>query len=253
LAAVLLSLTAFIAVTFTPPASASDGAVWPTSGTITGRFGDPRNNHTHAGIDIAPPSATAVGKPVYATQAGTVSLAGWASGYGNVIYIDHAGDYQSRYAHLSGFAVKAGRVAQGQLIGYVGNTGTSSGPHLHFEIRRPSSTPLNFNDAVAGVSSVTALAPIAHLFPGLTGGTPAKVGMARTKSGNGYWLVAADGGVFSYGDAQFYGSMGGKPLSQPVVGMAATPTGGGYWLVAADGGIFSYGNARFYGSTGGQD
>jgi hypothetical protein len=62
--------------------------------------------------------------------------------------------------------------------------------------------------------------------------------------------VAADGGIFSYGDAQFYGSTGAIRLNQPIVGMAATPDGKGYWLVAADGGIFSYGDAAFYGSTG---
>jgi Ca2+-binding RTX toxin-like protein len=66
----------------------------------------------------------------------------------------------------------------------------------------------------------------------------------------GYWLVGADGGIFSFGDAEFYGSTGDIPLNYPVVGMAATPTGKGYWLVAADGGIFSFGDAEFYGSTG---
>ncbi|HEV8627921.1 MAG TPA: calcium-binding protein [Acidimicrobiia bacterium] len=66
----------------------------------------------------------------------------------------------------------------------------------------------------------------------------------------GYWLVAADGGIFSFGDAQFYGSTGNIALNHPVVAMAATPTGKGYWLVAADGGIFSFGDAEFYGSTG---
>ena len=58
------------------------------------------------------------------------------------------------------------------------------------------------------------------------------------------------GGIFSFGDTQFYGSTGGIRLDQPIVGMAATPTGGGYWLVARDGGIFAYGDAEFYGSTG---
>ena len=66
----------------------------------------------------------------------------------------------------------------------------------------------------------------------------------------GYWLVASDGGIFSYGDAQFYGSSGSIVLNKPVVGMAATPDGNGYWLVASDGGVFSYGDAMFYGSTG---
>jgi hypothetical protein len=75
------------------------------------------------------------------------------------------------------------------------------------------------------------------------------VGMA-SDGNSGYWLVASDGGIFSYGDAHFYGSTGAMRLNQPVVGMAATPDGKGYWLVASDGGIFSYGDAQFYGSTG---
>ena len=60
--------------------------------------------------------------------------------------------------------------------------------------------------------------------------------MAPTADGRGYRLVASDGGVFTYGDAGFYGSMGGRTLDAPVVGMAATPDGRGYWLVASDGG-----------------
>jgi hypothetical protein len=77
------------------------------------------------------------------------------------------------------------------------------------------------------------------------------VGLAATADGAGYWLVAADGGIFSYGDAHFYGSTGGLHLNAPIVGMAATPDGGGYWLVAGDGGIFNYGFARFLGPLGG--
>ncbi len=76
------------------------------------------------------------------------------------------------------------------------------------------------------------------------------VGVAGTPSGGGYWLVASDGGIFSFGDAGFYGSTGGYRLNQPIVGMAPTPSGRGYWLVASDGGIFSFGDAGFYGSTG---
>jgi uncharacterized protein YkwD len=76
------------------------------------------------------------------------------------------------------------------------------------------------------------------------------VGVAPTPDDRGYWLVASDGGVFSFGDARFHGSTGALHLHQPIVGMAATPDGGGYWLVAADGGIFSFGDAHFYGSTG---
>ena len=73
--------------------------------------------------------------------------------------------------------------------------------------------------------------------------------MASTRSGHGYWLIARDGGVFSFGDAHFFGSTGNIRLNQPIVGGAATPSGHGYWFVAADGGVFSFGDARFHGST----
>jgi len=68
--------------------------------------------------------------------------------------------------------------------------------------------------------------------------------------GRGYRLVAADGGIFAFGDAGFFGSTGAVALNHPIVGMAATPSGNGYWLVAADGGIFAFGDAGFFGSTG---
>ncbi|HEX5614556.1 MAG TPA: DUF1501 domain-containing protein [Acidimicrobiia bacterium] len=77
------------------------------------------------------------------------------------------------------------------------------------------------------------------------------VGAAGTASGKGLWTVASDGGIFSFGDAKFYGSTGGMRLVRPVVGMAATPSGKGYWLVASDGGIFSFGDAKFRGSIAG--
>jgi hypothetical protein len=76
------------------------------------------------------------------------------------------------------------------------------------------------------------------------------VGGATCHTG-GYWLAAADGGVFGYGGAPFLGSMGGQRLNAPMVGMAGSPSGTGYWLVAADGGIFDYGDAPFRGSMGG--
>ena len=79
------------------------------------------------------------------------------------------------------------------------------------------------------------------------------VGMAPTPDGKGYWLVGADGGVFAFGDAVYYGSMGGTPPSTPRwSGMAATADGGGYWLVGADGGVFAFGDAAYDGSMGGR-
>jgi hypothetical protein len=73
--------------------------------------------------------------------------------------------------------------------------------------------------------------------------------MAATPSGRGYWLVAADSGVFSYGDAKFFGSFGGALLAQPVIGMTAGSTG--YRLAARDGGIFAFGAEAFLGSAAG--
>ncbi len=74
---------------------------------------------------------------------------------------------------------------------------------------------------------------------------------AVASGSKGYWLVASDGGIFSYGStAGFYGSTGAITLNKPIVGMSSTPDGKGYWLVASDGGIFAYGGAKFYGSTG---
>jgi hypothetical protein len=78
------------------------------------------------------------------------------------------------------------------------------------------------------------------------------IGIAGTSDGHGYWLAGSDGGVFTFGDAGFHGSMGGKSLAAPVVGIARTPDGGGYWLAAADGGVFSFGDAGFHGSMAGK-
>jgi hypothetical protein len=73
------------------------------------------------------------------------------------------------------------------------------------------------------------------------------VDIAGTPSGEGYWLVAADGGLFTFGDAGYFGSLGNLRLNKPIVGMAATPSGNGYWMVASDGGMFSFGDATFKG------
>jgi len=76
------------------------------------------------------------------------------------------------------------------------------------------------------------------------------VGTQSSGGVGGYWINASDGGVFSFGNAQFHGSTGGMQLNQPVVGMASTHDAGGYWEVATDGGVFSFGDATFHGSTG---
>jgi murein DD-endopeptidase MepM/ murein hydrolase activator NlpD len=107
------------------------GLIWPVNGPVTSPFGY-RWGRLHAGIDIGVPYGT----PIHAAAAGTVVLAGWTGGYGNYTCIDHGGGLATCYAHQSSFAVSTGaQVSQGQVIGYVGNTGHSFGAHLHFEVR----------------------------------------------------------------------------------------------------------------------
>ena len=87
---------------------------------------------SHKGVDLAAPTGT----PIYATADGVVERADWFSSYGLFIKIDHGADLETRYAHMSKLAVAAGeRVRKGDVIGYVGSTGRSTGPHLHYEVR----------------------------------------------------------------------------------------------------------------------
>ncbi|AXK41231.1 MULTISPECIES: M23 family metallopeptidase [Erythrobacter] len=89
-----------------------------------------RRNHN--GVDLAAPTGT----PIYATADGYVSKAEWFSSYGKYVSIEHGANLQTRFAHMSGIAVEAGtRVKKGDIIGYVGSTGRSTGPHLHYEVR----------------------------------------------------------------------------------------------------------------------
>ncbi|MDP8954134.1 MAG: peptidoglycan DD-metalloendopeptidase family protein [Actinomycetota bacterium] len=107
------------------------GCIWPTRGRVTSEFGN-RWGRLHAGIDIGAPSGT----PIYAAQAGTVIFSGAQSGYGNVIILSHGGGLTTLYGHQSRLAASDGQqVGQGDNIGFVGNTGRSTGPHLHFETR----------------------------------------------------------------------------------------------------------------------
>jgi murein DD-endopeptidase MepM/ murein hydrolase activator NlpD len=111
------------------PAMGSGELVWPVQGTITSKFGW-RWSSFHRGVDIGASSGTAI----KAADSGVVTFTGWSGGYGNLVKINH-GNMQTWYAHMSKIAVKTGdKVGQGDVIGYVGSTGISSGPHLHFEV-----------------------------------------------------------------------------------------------------------------------
>jgi len=104
---------------------------WPLAGSITSGFG-PRWGRHHWGIDIASPAGTQVG----AAAAGVVKRVAWISGYGYTVEIDHGGGVTTFYAHLSRAGVRPGQeVEKGQIVGRVGETGRTTGPHLHFELR----------------------------------------------------------------------------------------------------------------------
>ena len=107
------------------------------SARVSSRFGMRRHPllgamRNHSGVDLAAPQGT----PVYAPAAGKVAAAQWRGGYGLLVAIDHAGGMETRYGHLFQIAVVPGQsVAAGEVIGYVGSTGLSTGPHLHYEVR----------------------------------------------------------------------------------------------------------------------
>lgn len=117
------------------------GFYWPVPYTrnVTSNFGMRLNPVTfvyqlHAGTDIA--SEGVLGTPVTPAKGGTVRFAGWIGGYGNIVIVDHGGGVESRYAHLHDISVTPNQsVSPGSILGTVGNTGNSTGPHLHFEIR----------------------------------------------------------------------------------------------------------------------
>lgn len=111
---------------------------WPTEGELTSGFAQRWGRH-HDGIDLA----NDIGTPVRAARAGRVSYSGWSSGYGRVVMIEHDQGYTTVYGHLNESYVTEGQyVKGGQSIAAMGNTGNSTGPHLHFEVRK-NGTPIN--------------------------------------------------------------------------------------------------------------
>jgi murein DD-endopeptidase MepM/ murein hydrolase activator NlpD len=114
-----------------PIRQGSGALIWPANGSISSPFGM-RWGRLHAGVDIP----LSDGTPLRAAASGTVAIAGWVGGYGNYTCVQHSGSLSTCYGHQSRLGVSVGRqVSQGQVIGYSGNTGNSTGPHLHFEVR----------------------------------------------------------------------------------------------------------------------
>ena len=173
----------------------------PVVGRLTSSFGMRRHpllgySRLHQGIDIGAPTGT----PIVAASDGVVTYAGWHGGHGNFVKLQHGGGLGTGYGHMSRIAVRNGeRVRQGEIIGYVGSTGLSTGPHLHYEVYR-NGVPVNpasvtfitqaqlagaelrkFKSALAGYLSVRVGAPPA--FAGKSGG--AKVAKADGKDKRG--------------------------------------------------------------------
>jgi murein DD-endopeptidase MepM/ murein hydrolase activator NlpD len=124
--------------------ASSSPSLWPVEGQVTGSFGervDPFNGEGafHSGVDIS----SSYGKAILAPADGVVTFANFMGGYGKAIMVDHGHGISTRYGHLSGFAVAAGQhVHRGDTLGYVGLSGRSTGPHLHYEVRI-NDTPVN--------------------------------------------------------------------------------------------------------------
>ncbi|CQR70097.1 Murein DD-endopeptidase MepM [Sporomusa ovata DSM 2662] len=112
-------------------------SIWPASGDVTSGFGWRSSpwgggNELHPGIDIA----NSIGTPIFATADGVVEQSGWSGGYGNTVQIDHGNGIETIYGHNSSVLVNAGQsVKKGQIISYMGSTGRSTGPHVHYEVR----------------------------------------------------------------------------------------------------------------------
>lgn len=119
----------------------STPSVWPVYGKVVSWFGYRRYpwRGFHTGVDIS----GSYGTPIRVTAPGVVTYAGWRSGYGKTVMVRHGQGFSTLYAHLSNFNVRIGQeVGRRQIIGYIGNTGYSTGPHLHYEVRR-SNVPIN--------------------------------------------------------------------------------------------------------------
>jgi hypothetical protein len=145
---------------------------------------------------------------------------------------------------ISGYNVYEGTAAGGESTTPVGSVflsgcGSSSGSTLCTVTGLSNGTTYYFTVRAVNLVGPSAASNGASATP-------------TTPWSGGYDLAAADGGVFALGGSGFYGSIGGKPLTRPIVGMAVNPEGGGYWLVASDGGVFAFGNAGYYGSEGGK-
>lgn len=151
---------------FATTAFATGEFVYPQSGPLTSTYYSSRSYGIHGALDIAGPNVT----PITAARAGRVSFTGWNGGYGNLVIVNHESGYQTYYAHMSRITVSNGaNVGRGQQLGLEGSTGNSTGPHVHFEIRRNGAK--QFIPGSSGQYVVRGNA-IPQTYSGLSGGGP---------------------------------------------------------------------------------
>ncbi len=220
-----------------------------------------------AGQVVLAPGGT-VALTEYSASTGGYTAAG--SGPGGFAAVVDAGDsvctaqacnpYHSYTATISASAIEASFPQIGTYQALLVQQRTGLGPQGG-RVLAVTVTGTTGSVTVTGSALASALAGAAQDQLDAVGGTFAASGVlsdwfaveGQPSGGtSGYWLLGSDGGIFAFGTAAYDGSMGGKPLNEPVVGMAAVPGGCGYWEVASDGGIFSFGSATFDGSMGGK-
>jgi hypothetical protein len=235
--------SALVALIDQAPTSSSVGFINPTLYACATASVD-LHDVTSGGNDINPP-----GGPTYPATPGYDVASGWGSPNG----VNLLGSLTAPKVcpSVTGVNPTYGPVAGGGIV-TISGSGFSGATSVQFGgVTSPHWTVLSS-------TSIAAVVP-----PGPTAGGQVGVTVfnADGPSGDtasnrysyvapGYWLVASDGGIFSFAGAAFHGSAGSLTLNKPIVGMASTPDSLGYWLAASDGGIFSFGDAQFYGSTG---
>jgi hypothetical protein len=246
ISATMSGLTAGVSYTFTVAAVDSGGDSSPSapSNAIVPTAVAPQGSQTTSGTNPSATTSTASST----SPTGTTTVTAAATGTGAVTVATYASDPEAGFEVDSTYfdvSIKPGSdfsTVTFTVCGLLSGAGVSWwNPSAQRWQLVSDATAVN----LAGCSTVTIGSTTSPSLSQLYGTI-----FAIALPGNGYRLVASDGGIFSYGDAQFYGSTGALHLNKPIVGMAATPDGKGYWLVASDGGIFSYGDAQFYGSTG---
>ncbi len=219
----------------------------------------PSMQQTNVSLSVVPNPA-AVGEPVALTA--TVTSGGQQIGVGTVTFSLGSNSVGSAQVSAQGTAtfsltnLTAGTYSVGANYSGYGTYGSSSALAIDLVVEQGSGSPTTTQPGSPTTTSPPTTppgSPTTTSPPTTQPGSPTTTPTTTTPpqvSATSYYEVASDGGLFSFGDAQFYGSMGAKPLVAPIVSMATTPDGKGYYEVASDGGIFSFGDAQFYGSMG---